>query len=95
MECRKTATNLDRILYEKDQTENNYTKIFKKKAGFISHLCIFEEMGIILIHKQIGYKSKMSDKGKEAFLLDTQQSKQVTYIACTILVLRALKSAVT
>ena len=30
---------------------------------------IFVEMGIVLTHKKIGYKSKISDKGKEAFLV--------------------------
>ena len=50
-ECGQAATNLDRILYEKDQTENSYTKIFKKNPGFISNLHIFREMGIVLTHK--------------------------------------------
>ena len=29
-ECGKTATDLDGILYRKDQTENSYMKMFKK-----------------------------------------------------------------
>ena len=44
--------------------------MFKKNPGFISHLCIFGEMGMVLTHKQIGYKSKMSDKGKEVFFVE-------------------------
>ena len=47
----------------------SYTKIFKKNPGFISHLRIVGKMGIVLTHKQIGYKSKISDKGKEAFFV--------------------------
>ena len=62
---RKIATNLDEILYRKDQIENSYTKMFQKNAGFISHLLIFREAWIVLTHNEIGYKSKMSDKGKE------------------------------
>ena len=33
VECRKTATNLDGIPYGKNQTENSYTKMFKKNPG--------------------------------------------------------------
>ena len=40
--------------------------MFKKNPGFINNLCIFREMGFVLTHRQIGYKSKISDKGKEA-----------------------------
>ena len=43
--------------------------MFKKNPGFISYLRIFREIGMVLSHKQIGYKSKMSDKGKEAFFV--------------------------
>ena len=43
--------------------------MFKKNADFISHLHIFGEMGFVLKHRQIGYKSKISDKGKEAFFV--------------------------
>ena len=67
-ECGKIATDLDGILYGKNQTENYYTNMFTKNLGFIGHPQILEEMGIVLTHKQIGYKSKMSDKGKEVFL---------------------------
>ena len=52
-------------------------------------------MGFVLTHRQIGYKLKISDKGKEAFLMDMQQNTQVMYIECTIPVPRELKSAVT
>ena len=55
-ECRKTATDLVGILYEKNQIENSYTKTLKKNPGFISHLCIFGEMGFVLIYRQIAYK---------------------------------------
>ena len=41
--------------------------MFKKSPGFISYLHICGEMGFVLTHRQIGYKSKISDKGKEAF----------------------------
>ena len=68
-ECRKTATDLDGILYRKDQTENSYTKMFKKYPDSISHIHIFGEIGIVLTYKQIGYKSKMSDKGKDTFFV--------------------------
>ena len=34
-ECQKTATNLDGILYRKNQTENSYTKMFKKNPSVI------------------------------------------------------------
>ena len=43
--------------------------MFQKNPGFIGHLRIFGEMGIILGHKQKGYKSKISDKGKETFFV--------------------------
>ena len=43
--------------------------MFKKNPDFIMHLQIFGEMGFVLTHKQIDYKSKMSDKGKEAFFV--------------------------
>ena len=61
-ESAKTTTDLDGILYRKKQTENSYTTMFKKNPGFIKHLCIFREMRFVLIHCQIGYKSKISDK---------------------------------
>ena len=48
--------------------------MFKKNPGFINHLRIFEEMGFVLTHRQTGYKSKISDNGKEFFLLDMQRS---------------------
>ena len=38
---RKTATDLDGILYRKNQTENNYTKMFKKNPKFIAHLQVY------------------------------------------------------
>ena len=68
-ECRKTATTLDGILYGKNQTENSYTKMFQQNSGFISHLRIFGEMGFVLTHRQIGYKSKISDKENKAFFV--------------------------
>ena len=68
-ECGKSTIDLDGILYRKNQMENSYSKMFKKNPGFISHLRIFREIGIVLTHKQIGYKSKISDKGKEAFFV--------------------------
>ena len=43
--------------------------MFKKNSGFINHLLIFREMGFVLTYRQIGYKSKISDKGKEAFFV--------------------------
>ena len=66
-----------------------------KNPGFINHLRIFGEMGFVLTHRQIGYKSKISDKGREAFLLDMQRSMQVTHTACMIPTPRESKSAVT
>ena len=69
-ECGKTATDLDGILYRRNQTESSYSKMFKKNPGFISHLGIFGEMGFVLIHRKKGYKSKISDKGKEAFFVE-------------------------
>ena len=69
-ECGKTATDLDRLLYGKNHTENSHTKKFKKNPGFINHLRIFREMGFVLAHRQLGYKSKISDKGKEAFFVE-------------------------
>ena len=60
------ATDLDGILFRKKQYENNYMKMFKTNPGFIKHLRIFGEMGFVLIHSQIGFKSKISDKEKEA-----------------------------
>ena len=41
--------------------------MFKKNPGFINHLHIFGVMGFVLTHRQIDYKSKISDKGKKAF----------------------------
>ena len=41
-------------------------KMFKRNPGF-KHLRIFGEMGFVLIHSQIGFKSKISDKGRETF----------------------------
>ena len=43
--------------------------MFKKNPGFINHLRISGEMGFVLTHRQIGYKSKISDKGKESFFV--------------------------
>ena len=37
-ECGKTTTDLDGILYRKNQRENSCTKMFKKNPGFIGHL---------------------------------------------------------
>ena len=68
-QCRKTATDLDGILYRMHQIENSYTKMFKKNPGFIGYLQISGEMGIVLTHKQIGYKSKMSKKRKRGFFV--------------------------
>ena len=68
-ECAKIATALAGILYGKNQTENSYTKMFQKNPGFISHLRIFGEMGFVLTYRQIGYKSKIGDKGKEFFFV--------------------------
>ena len=93
-ECGKTATNLNGILFQKNQTKNCHTKMFKKNPGFINHLLIFGEMGFVLTHRQIGYKSKISDKEKEAFL-DMQHSMQVTYTACMISTPRESKLVVT
>ena len=42
-ECAKTATDLDGILYGKKQTENSYTKMFRRNPGFIKHLRIFRK----------------------------------------------------
>ena len=42
-ECAKTATDLDGILYGKNQTENSYTKMFRRNPGFIKHLRIFRK----------------------------------------------------
>ena len=50
-ECGKNATDLDGILYGKNQTANSYTKMIKKNTGFISHLRIFGEMGFVLTHR--------------------------------------------
>ena len=47
-ECGKTVTDLDGILYKKNQTENNYMKMFKKNPDFITYLQIFGETGIVL-----------------------------------------------
>ena len=68
-ECAKTTTDLDGILFGKKQNENNYMKMFKRNPGFIKHLRIFGEMGFILIHSQIVFKLKITDKGKEAFFV--------------------------
>ena len=57
-ECGKTATDLDEILDGKTETENSYTKMFKKNLDFIVYLQIFGEMGIVLTHTQMRYKSK-------------------------------------
>ena len=65
----KNATDLDGILYRKNQTENSYTKMFQKNPGFINHLRIIKDIGFVLTHRQIGYKSKISDKGKDAFFV--------------------------
>ena len=43
--------------------------MFRRNPSFIKHLHILGEMGFVLIHRQIGYKSTISDKGKEAFLV--------------------------
>ena len=80
---------MDGILYGKDQTENSYTKMINKKTGSISHQHLFREMGIVLTNKQIGYKSKMSDKGKEAFFVEYATEQ------CMTLVIRESKLAVT
>ena len=68
-ECKKTATDLDTILYGKENMENYHTKMFKKNPDFVTHLQIFGEIGIVLSHKQIGRISKISNKGKEAFFV--------------------------
>ena len=57
-QCGKTATDLDGILYGKNQIENSYTKMFKKNPGFIRHLHVFGEMGIVLTHRQIQIKNQ-------------------------------------
>ena len=44
-------------------------KMFKRNPGFIKHLRIFGEMGFVLIHSQIVFKLKITDKGKEAFFV--------------------------
>ena len=56
--------------------------IFKKNLGFISHLRIFGKMGMVLTHKHIGYKSKMSVKGKEAFFVGyaTEHARDLNWI---------------
>ena len=64
----KTATDLDKILYRKNKASNNYTKMFKKNPDSIIHLQMMGEMDIEFIHKQIGHKLKISDKGEDAFL---------------------------
>ena len=38
-----TATDLDRILYRKDQTENSYTQMFQKKIQALSVIYVYLE----------------------------------------------------
>ena len=42
-ECGKTATDIDGILYGKNQTENSYTNMFKRNPDVFSHQHIFRE----------------------------------------------------
>ena len=42
--------------------------MFKKNPDSIIHLQMMGEMDIEFIHKQIGHKLKISDKGEDAFL---------------------------
>ena len=69
VECAKTTTDWDGILYGKEQTENSYTKKFRRNPGFIKHLRIFGETVFVLIHCQIDFKSQISGKGKDAFFV--------------------------
>ena len=45
------------------------TQKFKKNPGFIHHLRISREIGFVQTHRQIGYKFKISGKGKVAFFV--------------------------
>ena len=71
-ECAKTATDLDGVLIQDRNKKSNYKKMFGRHPAFLKHLRIFGEMGIILVHKQEGQKSKIEDRGKEAILSGTQ-----------------------
>ena len=65
-ECAKTATDLDSILIQDRNNKSNYKKMFGRHPAFLKHLRIFGGMGIIIVHKQEGHKSKIIDRGKKA-----------------------------
>ena len=71
-ECAKTATDLDRVLIKDKNNKSHCKKIFGRHPAFLKHLKFFGEMGIIMIHKQEGHKSKMKDRGKEVILSGIQ-----------------------
>ena len=68
-ECAKITTDLDGVLIQKKNEKSNYEKMFGRNSAFLMHLRIFGEIGIVMVHKQEDHKSKIEDRGKEAFFV--------------------------
>ena len=62
-ECANTFTHLDGILISPNEKKSSYQKTHTRNPAFINNLRVFGEVGIILTHKQIGFKSKLDEKG--------------------------------
>ena len=68
-ECAKTATDLDGVLIQDKMNKCNYKKMFGRNPAFLQHQRISGDIGIIMIHKQEGHKSKIKDRGIEAIFV--------------------------
>ena len=62
-ECANIATHLDKILIPPNEKKSSYQKIHYRNPMFINNLRVFGEVGIILPHKRIGFKSELDEKG--------------------------------
>ena len=62
-ECANTAIHLDGLLIRRNENKSSYQKIHTRNPTFINNLQVFGEVGIIFRHKQIGFKSKLDEKG--------------------------------
>ena len=63
------ATHLDGILIPPHEKKSSYYKIHTRNPTFINNLQGFGEVGIIFKHKQIGFKSKLDEKGSVGITL--------------------------
>ena len=79
-ECANTATHLDGILIPPNEKKSNYQKIHNKNPAFIHNLRLFGRVRIMLTHKQIGFKSKLDEKGSVGIFVGYAMG--VTYIEC-------------